>query len=140
MIINHKRFLYRGFYRTDVIGSFVGTFNEKIIELIDKKIQQIDFKKVKSQYIADHTDGQTRHVIIFRNGIEYNYEIYGHDDEPLEFNVLFHYLQELSNWIDLKKVEEELKLSRLDDYFYPKPQPPNIINELEEITPYNSGE
>lgn len=80
-----------------------------MIDLINDKIDLLNFDSYDSHYDAGHTDGQTRALILYHNGIREYLYVYGHDDEPAEANVIFHYLQELYKWTELQKLDNELR-------------------------------
>ena len=104
------------------------------MDLINDKIDLLNFEKYDSAYIAGHTDGQSRTIIIYHNGIREYLHVYGHENEPAEVNVVFHYLKQLYKWTELQKMDYELRFEEIEK-IYPKPPPPpsqEILNLIEE--------
>ncbi len=122
-LLSNGDFFFKGKAYTEKLGSYKGKFSRPILDLINNKINQLDYNSYDSAYIADHTDGQTRNLIIYHKGNREFLQIYGHEEEPLEANVLFHYLTEIYKWIDLQRLDYELSFNEIEK-IYPKPPPP----------------
>lgn len=133
-IISNGDFFFKGKAYTDKFGSYKGKLNQELVSLINEKIDLLNFEKYDSAYIAGHTDGQSRSIIIYHNGIREYLHVYGHEDEPAEVNVVFHYLKEVYKWTKLQKLDSELVFEEIEK-IYPKPPPPpsqEILDLIEE--------
>lgn len=122
-IISNGDFLFKGKAYTEKLGSYKGKLSQQLIGLINNKINLMNFEKYDSTYLAEHTDGQSRSIIIYHNGIREYLQVYGHEDEPVEVNVMFHYLKEIYKWTVLQKLDSELIFDEIEKV-YPKPPPP----------------
>lgn len=124
-------FLFDGGYGTNSSGFYLGELSLKQLNLIDKKINQIDLNKLKSDYDARYTDAQTicLKVLFPKDSIET--KVYGYSSEPIELRMLFHYLMELYKEVELKPEEYEfqvldnIKFRDLLMKRHPLPPPPD---------------
>lgn len=123
-------FFFKGKAYTELLGSYKGNLSTDLIETVSSKINQLDFNSYDSSYIAGHTDGQTRSLILYHGNKREYIHIYGHEEEPLEVNVAFHYLTELYKWIDLKKSNSELRFEEIEKTY---PPPLDISIWLKQI-------
>lgn len=113
-LLSNGDFFFKGEAYTEKSGSYVGKLSPSLVDLIHDKIDLLDFDRYALNYDAGHTDGQTRRFILYHNGIREYVYVYGHDDEPAEINVVFHYLQALYKWTDLQQSEEELRFEEFE--------------------------
>jgi len=131
-IISNGDFFFKGKAYTEKFGSYKGKLDQQLLDLINDKIHLLNFDKYDSAYIAGHTDGQSRSLIIYHNGIREYLHVYGHEDEPAEINVVFHYLKEIYRWTELQKLDSELIFEEIEK-IYPKPPPPPSQEILDSI-------
>jgi hypothetical protein len=123
-IISNGDFLFKGLAYTDKQGSYKGKLSQQLVDLINGKIGLLNFEKYDSAYFADHTDGQSRSLIIYHKGIREYLHVYGHQEEPIEVNVVFHYLKEIYKWTELQRLDSELIFEEIEKTYRKPPPPP----------------
>ncbi|NOU61997.1 DUF6438 domain-containing protein [Marinifilum caeruleilacunae] len=135
-ILSNRDFYFKGKMYTEKLGNYKGRLSDDLHRLVSDKIRQLDFNSYDSAYFAGHTDGQTRNLILYHNGNRERIQIYGHEAEPLELNVFFHYLTELYKNINLKELNFELEFEEMER-LYPKPPPPLSKEMLDLIEDFD---
>jgi len=133
-ILSNGDFLFKGKAYTDKFGSYKGKLSQQLLDLINDKIDLLNFENYDSAYIAGYTDGQSRSLIIYHNGIREYLYVYGHEDEPAEINVVFHYLKEIYKWTELQKLDSELMFEEIEEIYPILPPPPTqeILDLIED--------
>lgn len=136
-ILSNGEFYFKGKTYTEKLGNYKGILDDELHHLVNDKINQLNFNSYDSAYFAGHTDGQTRNLILYHNGNRERLQIYGHEKEPLEVNVLFHYLTELYKNINLTKLNYELEFEEMEKFYQKPPSLPtkkmiDLIESYEE--------
>jgi hypothetical protein len=129
MLFSNGNLYFKGNAYTEKLGVYKGVLTSEMLKLVINKVNQLNFKAYDSLYTADHTDGQTRALFIYHNNNKEYINIYGHDNEPLEINVLFSYLTELYKYVELQEIENEIIF---DEYEIVFPPPPSYLIEPKE--------
>lgn len=122
---SNGEFYFSGQAYTENLGFYTGYINNGIMQLLNSKLNQLNFSNYDSSYIAGHTDGQTKHLVVYHDGNKEYIEVYGHEEEPLEINVFFHYMTELYKWTRLVESEKQFEFMVLKDLYPPPPPPPS---------------
>ena len=127
-INNSGDILFNGYRFTDKKGLYSGKIDFEIHKLLLKKINLIDWSKIKSEYISNHTDAPTYKLRIqLDNEKLINCKLYGSNDEPIELDNLLHLIKESYKFSDLKSdTLVKMKFQFQDLAKGIRPPPPNF--------------
>lgn len=102
------KFYFKGMAYTENRGSFMGILPSEKTDLLIKKVQQLNFPEYLSSYFSGFTKEQTIILIIYHSKKKEIYQVQGRSKEPLELDVLIHYLMELYKHVELQPLKNGL--------------------------------
>jgi len=122
--------LFEGKSYTDTIGCFSGQMSDDDFNIVQQKVNAVNWDNLKKRYSANHTDGQSLGIeITFENHIQ-KCKVYGNSDEPIAIQFLFHKLIDLYKNVNLEvdtvgrwRYENQAFI----DFVFPPPPPPRPI-------------
>lgn len=129
-IDNSGNILFNGYRFTDKKGLYSGEIDSEIHKLLLKKINLIDWSKIKKEYTSNHTEAPTYKLRIqLENEELINCKLYGSNDEPIELDNLLHLIKESYKFSDLKSdtlIKDKFQFQDLSKGIRPPPPPPNF--------------
>lgn len=117
--------LFWGLGHTEIEGLFSGNVSDSVLRQIVKSIHNIPLKSLERDYVLPVVDIPTYGIKLVTSNQEYEIELHGDNNTPVELTILVHDLMELYKRVDLKMDSTIRDKRQLLNFRYrPKPPPP----------------
>lgn len=117
-IDRNGEFIFYGVDFTEIKGPFSGKLSSYELQNIRRRLNAIDFKKLKEDYSATYTDAETTGVMIETESGVFRTEVYGHNEEPIELILLFNILEkqyQRNNMVIDSGIVEKIKFKEFSE-------------------------